>query len=264
MVENDETDVCDGDPFRLMEREAQIYLETLAAVRKCISDLHEGRAKDPHVIMSVLPHLHMENGWKLAVMTKGDNCFGFSKFYAFRVQHQNALTKSWEVCKRLFWKGGDVEKDELEQSGMEWETNLFNRVHLDGSKESYWEAVLLMFASTQYRLFWHANYMKKRIVTSLETFWDELGQMTEVKEGEVRKLLEEWSGSERSSQRRGVCNRLLLPKVILEDENAGVSFAYFTPFGGLCLVQIRCQGNPFKIIDTCSSGGFYYHCGITY
>lgn len=265
MIDQVEADERERALARFAEREAarrrnSPYLASLRAVRQCISDLKENRESDPHIIMKALPHLHMDDGWKLAISVNGDRYFSFSVFYASPAQILNTVGSEPSDSAK-------AQSAELEDIGLvgilpDVKTNLFKHVHLDGTKESFWEAVLLDFVSSQYHLGWHANYKRKRIVTSVETFSDEIGPMFEINKDEVNGLLQKWAGEDNTIWR----NSRLLPEVILKLKGnyACVSYGYFSPFAGLCLMRACCTREPFAIVESQRRGGFSYDCGITY
>lgn len=254
LIRQAESEIAMAAPERLRNP----CLASLTALQNSISALKGKGANDPNIIMESLPHLRMESGWRLAIRINGDSFAQFSTFYA-----HNPLRGLKKVAGAFV--GVDVEDDE--SVGLEnvllnpcAETNLFKHVRLDGSAESFWEAALLKFASSQYYLGWHANYTQKRIVTSVETFPSEISGMSEINEQEVYGLLDKWVDYY-SLQR---CNEMLMPKAILKDEGAEVSFAFFTPFGGLGVFRMGCKRDPFSIVDNSRISGFHYHCGMMY
>jgi len=245
------------DAMNAPERMQNPYLASLTTLRKAMGDLRQKRTNDMNIIMEALPHLHMDDGWKLAVRIDGDCYFQFSRFYA-----HNPIGKAKQIAGAIV--GVEFEDDEPGEFDPildpHTETNLFRHIRLDGSKEGYWEALLLRFASEQFFLGWHANYNVKRIITSVETFPSEIEGLKQVNSEKVYGLLDQWSGGSRLKW----CNKMLSPDVLIQGDCAVVTFAYFSPFCGLRALRVVCKQSPFAIVELSHNGGFHYNCGITY
>lgn len=262
----------------LMAKEGEIaparsriaYVATLAAMRERVYDLRRKKSNDLQEIMSGLPHLRMEDGWELRNRMVGDGLgLGrFSSFYAHSVS-----SSSLRIARRR--KGMELEDDEsLDVLKPGAETNLFKHIQLDGTKESFWEAFLLRFASSQFHLWWHANYSRKWIVTSAQTFKQEIMKCEQVNKKDVYRQFAKWCESVRESKLRKALRNFrpipngererLLPKVSLTEDGAVVNCAWFSPFEGLCLMQLKCKRDPFAIVESTRCGGFMYNCGVRY
>jgi len=82
----------------------------------------------------------------------------------------------------------------------------------------------------------------------------------EVDAEKVYELLDRWSGEGRLKW----CNKMLTPDVVVQGDCAVVTFAYFSPFGGLKALRVVCRQSPFVIVGSSRNGGFMYNCGMRY
>ena len=129
-------------------------------------------------------------------------------------------------------------------------------VKLDGTPESAWELVLLKEASKQFFLAWHAGYGEHRIVSDVRRFDDE-ANIAFVGERAWREIGE--------SGRIRMMKNDFTPTVVLEGNQATVTYYVFSAFGGLLKLTDHVDMVSGKILgETNVEQIVKYECGVRY
>lgn len=129
-------------------------------------------------------------------------------------------------------------------------------VKLDGTLESAWERVLLKEVSKQFFIAWHAGYGRHRIVTDVRRFDDEVN-IAFVGERAWRKIGE--------PGRKRMMKNDFAPTVVLEDNQATVTYYVFSAFGGLLRLTDHVDMVSGKILgETNVEPIVEYECGVRY
>ena len=129
-------------------------------------------------------------------------------------------------------------------------------VKLDGTLESAWERVLLKEVSKQFFLAWHAGYGEHRIVSDVRRFDDEVN-IAFVGERAWREIGE--------SGRKRMMKNDFAPVVVLEGNQAVVTYYVFSAFGGLLRLTDHVDMVSGKILgETNVEPIVEYECGVRY
>lgn len=129
-------------------------------------------------------------------------------------------------------------------------------VMMDGTPESAWERVLLKEASKQFFLAWHAGYGEHRIVSDVRRFDDEVN-IAFVGERAWREIGE--------SGRKRMMKNDFAPVVVLEGNQAVVTYYVFSAFGGLLRLTDHVDMASGKILGQTNVEPIVeYECGVRY
>lgn len=129
-------------------------------------------------------------------------------------------------------------------------------VKLDGTLESAWERVLLKEVSKQFFLAWHAGYGEHRIVSDVRRFDDEVN-IAFVGERAWREIGE--------SGRKRMMKNDFAPVVVLEGNQAVVTYYVFSAFGGLLKLTDHVDMVSGKILGKTNVEQIVkYECGVRY
>ena len=129
-------------------------------------------------------------------------------------------------------------------------------VKLDGTPESAWERVLLKEVSKQFFLAWHAGYGRHRIVTDVRRFYDEVN-ISLAGERAWREIGE--------SGRSRMMKNDFAPTVVLEGNQATVTYYVFSSFGGLLKLTDHVDMVSGKILGKTNVEQIVkYECGVRY
>lgn len=175
-------------------------------------------------VLSVLPHITILDGFRLAAMLQSD--LGAARAVFIAVGDRQSLSLEDALC-------------------------------LDGTSASYWEAAVLLFEATQFYLFWHANYMRMEMVTSLRSFLREYWFCGCSGRHILRELLQKFC--------RQLCRMDFNPKVSPYTHGCEVCYTTFAPFGGFARHRLGIRKKKVGMsISTSVEERVPYHCSIMF
>ena len=175
-------------------------------------------------ILSVLPHITILDGFRLAAMLQSD--LGAARAVFIAVGNGQSLPLEDALC-------------------------------LDGTSASYWEAAVLLFEAAQFYLFWHANYMRMEMVTSLRSFLREYWFCGYSGRHILNELLQKFC--------RQLCRMDFNPKVSPYTHGCEVCYTTFAPFGGFARHRLGIRKKKVGIsISASMEERVPYHCSIMF
>jgi hypothetical protein len=212
-----------------------------------------GTEFDINTYFTVLTHLSMEEGYVLDYVYLYDFIGGRPIIYVRQ--------ESQEPYKNFEEYYQDAEELEIKDSYdfvsliMYGEPGVFeNKIRIDGTKEGFFEYVVLQMLGGQFYLWWHANYDDAKIICDPNRIDD------------IVKEIRKWGVSQLSQdiiqQARGFDYE---PRVEFNDDKVDVSLIFFTKWGGFIGITFTINREyPHTIIYIKTEVLLEYECGMTF
>lgn len=208
---------ADGDPWESMR-----LIKAEGSDRLASQIARSVRAMEP--LMAHLPHLSFRDGRKLACFITDEGFASCSQFHA-------------TDGKRLY--------------------PLPESLVLDGSPESYWEAVLLFHASSQFWLDWHACNKSENIVCDFRRFLM-ANAFFPISSGENFDCLS-------PENQKKLLEMDFLPEVKFNRKTVSVSYVVTDPSGNFRRIRVRIPTNgPYHISKVTEIETVYSNCVVMF
>lgn len=202
-------------------------------------------AFDPNRLLEPLTHLHMMSGYTLDFVYFMSDMAGYPILYA-RKTTDNRFESFEEFEANL----GECDLKN-NPAGCHYSA----LIEPDGSKEGYFELILLQMMGEQFYLYWHAYYNDLKIVASQERLEEII--LMNANEEFGNKLTEEQINAARAID--------LTPVVVINKDSVSVRVVYFTYWGGFYDITVKILlPTPFqyKLIEENNVVPFY--CGVDF
>lgn len=205
---------------------------------------------DPNQFLTVLTHLHMQEGYVLDYVAFQDGMGGKPLVYA-RLESD----PPYPTYDDFMAAQAEVTPEENSYSALNYSTDYLTHVQVDGSPESYLEYNLLAIYGDQWYLFWHSNYNDAMVLcdptdlgranAEASSFGNDTGLPADVKS--AAKKLD------------------FTPTVTITETEATVRYVYFTKWGGFIEeVFVLDPANPYTILNHTTTPLVEYNCGVMF
>ncbi len=208
---------------------------------------------DINTYFTVLTHLSIEEGYVLDYVYLYDFMGGRPIIYV-RQESQEPYKNFEEYYK--YAEELKIENDyDFVSLLMYGEAGAFeNKIRIDGTKEGFFEYVVLQMLGGQFYLWWHANYDDAIIICDPKRI------------DYVKKEIDSWGVLDLSPEIIQQARSLdYQPIVELTDSIVNVSLIYFTKWGGFIRVTFTINREyPHTIIGVNSELLIQYNCGMMF
>ncbi|MEM3473643.1 MAG: hypothetical protein QW735_03545 [archaeon] len=194
---------------------------------------------DVNEYFKILRHLSVEKGWKI-------DYYYLYTFYSGRpvifAYDENINIRVEELSNFQFGKiPEDIKIDE----------HYLDHISLDGTKESFFEYVILAITGEQFALWWHSNYEDLEVLCTHEA---------------VEKILNKTRRDYKNLDEKTITLALRInptPSVIIKDEYAIVKIVVFTKWGGFYKLEFHISKQlPHKELKFNKKLLVGFHCRI--
>ena len=200
---------------------------------------------NPNHLLDLLPHLRIKPGYTLDYVYLDGSISGEPFLYVHRATDP-PFENVWEYLHQ---------SEKCEKGTNPTACNYLYFIETDGSKEGYFELVLLKMMGEQFYLYWHSYYNDKEIIASEE-------RLTELVNSIGR---DDFSNELTDKQKRAALKIDPTPQFIFEPGRVRVRVVWFTKWGGFKETTytistysptIILQGLPVTLVK--------YDCGYIY
>jgi hypothetical protein len=199
---------------------------------------------DVMAVFSILDHIWMADGYRLAYVYQYDFMGGHPILYAYQTDDSPYISYQEYMAER----GECIQGD---SGGLN--CNYLSHVQTDGSELGYLQLLLLDVMGNQFYLFWHAEYNDTTFIATEEA----LDQVIENIADPFISLTREQQAKARRIDPS--------PKVQIDEDSVSVQAVWFTKWGGFYessyLIDLS---SPDVISDSLTKNLVEYDCGLMF
>lgn len=205
---------------------------------------------DPNQLLDPLTHLRIESGYTLDFVYSFTDLFGIPIIYAHKVTDPR-----FETFEEFRAQLGECDHN-LNPASCEYT----DFIEIDGTKEGYFEFVLLHMMGNQFYLYSHAEYYEMEVITSKARL-DVLSEEINADQNDFHK----WGIPFTDRQKQRIRQIDPVPRVIITDEEVTVRVVYFSRWGGFFEVIVTLSPDmPHTINNIDVKNILNYDCGIMF
>jgi hypothetical protein len=204
---------------------------------------------------TVLTHLSMKDGYVLDYVYMYDWSFGGRPIIYVRKESQEPYKNFEEYYK--YMESITPVKDDFDFVTLVMSGNsgaLENKVVIDGTKQGFFEYIVLQMLGGQFYLAWHAGYDDARIICD------------PYKINDVVKEIQDWDVQPIPPDiLRKAWALDYEPKIVFSESTVDITLYYFTKWGGFIKITFTVNLDyPHKIINAQNDQILEYECGMMF
>lgn len=203
-----------------------------------------GEEFDVMAFFSILDHIWMADGYRLAYVYQYDFMGGYPILYAYHTDDSPYISYQEYMAER----GECIQGD---SGGLD--CNYLSHVQTDGSELGYLQLLLLDVMGNQFYLFWHAGYNDTTFIATeeavdqvIEDIADPFISLTQQQRAEARRIDPS-------------------PEVQIDEDSVSVRAVWFTKWGGFYESSYKIDLlSPYIISDSSTNNLVEYDCGLMF
>jgi hypothetical protein len=214
-----------------------------------------GTEFDVSEYFKALPNLSMEDGYTLDYVYLYEGSGGRPVLYV-RADNQKPYANYEEYAAGMLNKEGIDKVHDIVTPLWNKQSGAFeDKVRIDGTKEGFFEYVVLQVLGGQFYLFWHANINDRKIIC----------EPAGIDAMVAHVLSSEYQGGTPLDFEKKAKSLDSKPVIEFKDNTATISVLIFTDWGGFKrLTYTMKQEYPHTIIDVQTKTLLEYNCGIMF
>ncbi len=205
---------------------------------------------DPNQLLEPLTHLRIKPGYTLDFVYSFTDLFGIPIIYAHKAHRPR-----FETIEEYRAQLGECDHN-LNPASCEYT----DFIEIDGTKEGYFEFVLLHMMGNQFYLYSHAEYYEMEVITS-QARLDVLSEEINSDQDDFLK----WGIPFTDRQKRRIRQIDPVPRVVITDDEVTVRVIFFSRWGGFYEVTVTLAPDmPHTILNIDTKNLIMYDCGIMF
>ncbi|OGN97091.1 MAG: hypothetical protein A2Y89_05905 [Chloroflexi bacterium RBG_13_51_18] len=214
-----------------------------------------GTEFDVNEYFGVLTNLSVEPGYALDYVYLFEWAGGRPLLYV-RADNREPFSNYEEYYLGIMYQEGIDDAQGIVTPLWNDESGAFeDKIHIDGTKEGFFQYAVLQVVGTQFYLWWHANYNDWRIIC-------EPGRIDEIVAGVLSSGYQEGIPPDFAEKARALDCK---PIIELKDDTATVSILIFTDWGGFKRLMFEIKRDyPHTIVNFQIETLVEYDCGIMF
>lgn len=213
----------------------------------------------------IFDKIDIEAGWAIDYLYQGSHLGAAPRIIVYREDKKEEYSKkAFELSSmeedEMSFRREVYEADELKKflNSPDLDENYLNHIKLDGSKESYFQFIILLSMASQFALFWHAATYDAEIVCTTEAVKKILARK-DSGNGEYYTI---FSDEEKVAKAKELN---VEPEIEIKQDKVLIRLVSFTKWGGFFEIKYQIRKDfPHQIIDREKKNLLHFECGFVY